>query len=46
MYHDLTGIFAGHTEPTYTDNCCHYNQHGYEIMADAIARAIENEPAE
>ncbi len=39
-YHDLTGIFAGHPEQLYIDNCCHYNAEGHEIMADAIARAI------
>ncbi len=39
-YHDLTGIFAGHLEALYIDNCCHYNQEGYEIMAEAIARAM------
>ena len=44
-YHDLTGIFAGHAEPIYIDNCCHYNQAGYDIMADAIARAIRGDPA-
>jgi hypothetical protein len=43
-FHDLTGIFAGHPEPIYIDNCCHYNQIGYEIMADAIANAIQNGP--
>jgi len=44
-YHDLTGIFAGHPETIYIDNCCHYNQVGYEIMAEAIARAILSDPA-
>jgi len=44
-YHDLTKIFAGHPETIYVDTCCHYNQAGYEIMADAIARAILNDPA-
>ncbi len=44
-YHDLTNIFAGHPETLYLDNCCHYNQAGYEIMAEAIARAILNDGA-
>jgi hypothetical protein len=39
-YHDLTRIFAGHTEMLYMDDCCHYNQAGYEIMAESIARWI------
>jgi hypothetical protein len=42
-FHDLTRIFAGHPEPLYIDNCCHYNQAGYEIMAEAIARAIRSD---
>jgi hypothetical protein len=41
-YHDLTGIFRGHAEAIYTDSCCHYNQTGYDIMANSIARAILN----
>ena len=45
-YHDLTGLFADHPESIYIDNCCHYNQIGYEIMADAIVRAIQSEPAQ
>jgi len=44
-YHDLTKIFAGHPEPIYVDNCCHFNQAGYNIMAEAIARAILSDPA-
>ena len=43
-YHDLTRIFAAHPEPLYADDCCHYNQAGYEIMAEAIARAILSDP--
>jgi hypothetical protein len=39
-FHDLTRIFADHPEPIYTDSCCHYNQAGYEIMAQAIASSI------
>jgi hypothetical protein len=23
----------------YIDNCCHYTRRGYEILADAIAKA-------
>jgi hypothetical protein len=39
-FHDLTRIFAGHTEMLYMDDCCHYNQAGYEIMAESVARWI------
>jgi hypothetical protein len=42
-FHDLTQLFAGHPEPLYADNCCHYNQAGYEIMAEAIARWIRSD---
>ena len=39
-FFDLTGIFKDHPEPIYVDSCCHCNQLGLEIMADAIAHAI------
>ncbi len=42
-YHDLTGIFGGHAEPIYIDNCCHYNQAGYDMMAEAVAGAIRGD---
>jgi len=44
-YHDLTKIFAEHPGTIYVDNCCHYNQAGYEIMAEAVARAILSDRA-
>jgi hypothetical protein len=39
-FHDLTDVFAEHPERLYTDGCCHFNQAGLEIVAQAIARAI------
>jgi hypothetical protein len=33
---DLTGVFAGTTEPLYVDNCCHLSPRGSEIMARAL----------
>ena len=39
-FHDLTDVFAKHPEPLYTEGCCHFNQAGHEILAQAIARAI------
>jgi hypothetical protein len=42
---DLTGIFKDHPEPIYVDSCCHSNQLGLDIMADAIARAILSDQA-
>jgi hypothetical protein len=43
-YHDLTGIFGDHPEAIYSDGCCHYNQTGYDLMAQAISIAILNDP--
>ena len=39
-YFDLTGLYRDHPEATYDDNCCHLNQRGLDLMAQAIARAI------
>ena len=39
-FHDLTMIFADKVEPIYTDNCCHYNQKGHEIIGTVIGQAI------
>lgn len=38
-FHDLTQLFAGHPEPLYDDTCCHYNDEGYRLVAQAIGRA-------
>jgi len=37
---DLTGVFAGRTEPIYRDNCCHFFANGYEIVGRAVAAAV------
>ncbi len=39
-FHDLTGIFAGHSEPLYGDSCCHYNREGNRLLAEAIGRIV------
>ena len=39
-YHDLTNLFADHPEAIYNDGCCHFNQAGIDLMADAVAQAI------
>jgi len=39
-FHDLTRLFAGRPEHIYRDDCCHLNQLGNELMAEAIADAI------
>ena len=43
-FFDLTGLFRDHPESLYIDDCCHFNQSGLELMAEAIARAILDEP--
>jgi len=44
-FEDLTEVFAGVGEPLYVDNCCHVNQRGYELLADAVARYLTLSPA-
>ncbi len=39
-FHDLSGLFKNVEEDTYSDNCCHMNQRGNEMLAKAIAQAI------
>ena len=33
-------LFDAERTPVYIDNCCHYTRRGYEILADAIAKAV------
>lgn len=40
-FHDLTGIFRERPETLYRDTCCHLNPAGNELLAEAIARAID-----
>jgi lysophospholipase L1-like esterase len=37
---DLTQIYNDNYETLYSDNCCHLNQRGYQLMASAIADRI------
>ena len=37
---DLTKIFSDIEEPIYTDQCCHFNQQGNELMALRVAQQI------
>jgi hypothetical protein len=39
-FHDLTRLFAAFSNPIYVDSCCHYNQEGNELMAEAVAEAL------
>ena len=38
---DLTGIFSNITETVYKDDCCHLNNLGNQIMADAVVSKIK-----
>jgi hypothetical protein len=42
-FHDLTAVFAGHREPLYVDNCCHFNREGNLIVADQIFEVIAHD---
>ena len=39
---DLTQIFATHPEPVYGDSCCHFNDHGLEILNTFIGQTVAN----
>ena len=36
---DGVHLFDAERAPVYIDNCCHYTRRGYEILAEAIAKA-------
>jgi hypothetical protein len=42
-FHDASGLFDAVPEPIYIDDCCHYNQRGYELLADFIAERVPRE---
>ena len=42
QFFDLTQIFAAHPEPVYGDSCCHFNDHGLEILNTFIGQAVAN----
>ena len=39
-YFDLTGVFRDHPETLYIDQCCHLNERGNELLADAIVQRM------
>ena len=39
-YHDLTQIFADNRETLYRDDCCHLNERGYELLAEAMVQRL------
>ena len=48
-FHDVTMLFKDLETQIYVDACCHYNQQGYDLLADAVAgRILElvEQPAE
>ncbi len=42
-FHDLTMLFANHEEQLYIDSCCHLNERGYEMIAEAIGKVLYEE---
>ena len=40
-FHDLTMLFATTKSAIYVDSCCHYNESGYGMLAEAIAEAMD-----
>ena len=40
-YFDLTGIFGDRRETLYVDQCCHFNDRGYELLAAAMVERLE-----
>ena len=42
QFFDLTQIFASHPEPVYGDSCCHFNDHGLEILNQFIGETVVN----
>ena len=40
QFFDLTQIFTSHPEPVYGDSCCHFNDHGLEILNTFIGQTV------
>ena len=41
---DGTGIFDDYQGDIYSDDCCHYNMAGMQIMVDRIVEQIRSAP--
>ena len=39
---DGTAAFDGETAAVYEDDCCHYTDRGYEILAELIASRVRH----
>ncbi len=42
-FHDLTMLFANHDEQLYIDSCCHLNERGYGMIAEAMGKVLYEE---
>ncbi len=42
-FHDLTMLFANNDETLYIDTCCHLNERGYGMIAEAIGKVLYEE---
>jgi hypothetical protein len=40
LFYDLALLFKDNTDTFYTDNCCHFNAAGNELLSQAIAAAL------
>lgn len=40
QFFDLTQIFVAHPEPVYGDSCCHFNDHGLEVLNTFIGETV------
>lgn len=39
-FHDATGVFDDEPRAVYADDCCHYSELGYELLAGFIAERV------
>lgn len=44
-FHDLVDVFADDTAPLYRDLCCHLDSTGNRLLAEAVARGVQQGPA-
>jgi hypothetical protein len=42
QFFDLTQIFVSHPEAVYGDSCCHFNDHGLDILNTFIGQTVAN----
>ena len=42
-FHDLTMLFKNQSRTIYRDKCCHYNQTGYDLVAERIGTILARE---